>query len=79
MQSCDVFETRLSNFHNLKATVSKQHFLHKNTKIIEYRSNKHFYHDDFRKKLNRTLPESDLSNMKQNVLNILINFKDIFA
>ena len=60
-QNSSVIETGLSDFHKLTLTVMKTSFKKKPPKIVSNRGYKNYYHDNFRRDLEYTLPREKLS------------------
>ena len=70
--SC-VFETGLSDFQKLKATVLKQYFPKPKPKIVSYRNYRNFRNDEFRVELNNEILKHDINNIEyQYFLNVFI-------
>ena len=70
--SC-VFETGLSDFNKLTATVLKQYFPKPKPKIVNYRDYRNFRNDEFRAELGNEILKRDINNIEyQHFLNIFI-------
>ena len=76
-QNSNVFETGLSNFHKLTATVLKQYFPKLKPKVVNYRDYRNFRNEKFRAQLDNEILKHDINNMEyQHFLNI---FKEVLS
>ena len=61
-QNTNIFETGLSDFHEMTVSVLKSHFPKQKPNIVSYRSYKRFRNNSFRTELDNELLKYDLCN-----------------